>query len=882
MAFPAVFFLLALVLLASLAGGQTSVPSTTLDFGQVPMATYVTDTNYDAGAIGTLFLMVHKFLDLVQPNSFPHELLAKAMKQGFGVVNKDYHQAERVVLMLKIIYYELGFIVCAALGVVFLLLLPLVGCCLCMCRCCGNCGGEMHQRQRKNADCKRSCFGATLFLVTLVIAAGIVCAYVANHNVTNTIRQSETLLSSNFKDVRTLLNTTPGQIDYIVEKYNITKDRAVSDLDQVGPLLGQRIQSRLGTKVYPALQAALQMANVMSATRQALLDVNTSLSVLRDGTEKLQRNLTTVRNSLNATLNDPMCQRAQQCAAMSGQLVVLDIHADFSLLQDVSRELEQVNRLLDTNITAMVDKGYATFNDTPEIITQQTRNIAAGVKDLLDNVGASIKTTAKQLPIQLIVNNGTQYLEMGQALVHKHLPMVDQYDFYRKVVCIVLCSLAGLLSRMGLLGKYISDLSRTLYAQVIAKNTRECIVQYGKMNAVSSGVAFSFIFSWLLMLVVTFTFVLGGNVEKLFCQALADKNLFKFFDTPNLFKPKHLLPGVLFNKPDLNMTIEGVYSDCKMNKGIYSAFQLSNLFNLDSLLNMTQYTNDITSKFDPINANLSDMKLLEPSVKQSLLDFATTGIDKIDFSAFTAELNKGITKVDLLLFADELSEKANNLPQSGALANALRGHAASIRWIHYNQVVLLNSSMSTLNKSLNSLQRTSLALQSEITEVIDKLDTAQSLINNNASQVIIGETKTYMKTIIGYFESYVTWTKFSISNKVATCKPVSNLVDSVDIIACSYVMDSLNAFWFGLGWATVFLIPSIIFAVKLAKYYRRMDTEDVYDEDEHIPMTNMDFGSNGYQTRQSHGIDNPVAKSPYSGESWERCPRTLTPPRQAE
>ncbi|XP_075922046.1 prominin-1 isoform X3 [Petromyzon marinus] len=865
MAFPAVFFLLALVLLASLAGGQTSVPSTTLDFGQVPMATYVTDTNYDAGAIGTLFLMVHKFLDLVQPNAFPHELLAKAMKQGFGVVNKDYHQ---------IIYYELGFIVCAALGVVFLLLLPLVGCCLCMCRCCGNCGGEMHQRQRKNADCKRSCFGATLFLVTLVIAAGIVCAYVANHNVTNTIRQSETLLSSNFKDVRTLLNTTPGQIDYIVEKYNITKDRAVSDLDQVGPLLGQRIQSRLGTKVYPALQAALQMANVMSATRQALLDVNTSLSVLRDGTEKLQRNLTTVRNSLNATLNDPMCQRAQQCAAMSGQLVVLDIHADFSLLQDVSRELEQVNRLLDTNITAMVDKGYATFNDTPEIITQQTRNIAAGVKDLLDNVGASIKTTAKQLPIQLIVNNGTQYLEMGQALVHKHLPMVDQYDFYRWLVCIVLCSLAGLVVLFNLLGLMCGACG---YDKHATPTTRGCISNTGG-NFLMAGVAFSFIFSWLLMLVVTFTFVLGGNVEKLFCQALADKNLFKFFDTPNLFKPKHLLPGVLFNKPDLNMTIEGVYSDCKMNKGIYSAFQLSNLFNLDSLLNMTQYTNDITSKFDPINANLSDMKLLEPSVKQSLLDFATTGIDKIDFSAFTAELNKGITKVDLLLFADELSEKANNL--SGALANALRGHAASIRWIHYNQVVLLNSSMkytgarSTLNKSLNSLQRTSLALQSEITEVIDKLDTAQSLINNNASQVIIGETKTYMKTIIGYFESYVTWTKFSISNKVATCKPVSNLVDSVDIIACSYVMDSLNAFWFGLGWATVFLIPSIIFAVKLAKYYRRMDTEDVYDD--------MDFGSNGYQTRQSHGIDNPVAKSPYSGESWERCPRTLTPPRQAE
>lgn len=39
-----------------------------------------------------------------------------------------------------------------------------------------------------------------------------------------------------------------------------------------------------------------------------------------------------------------------------------------------------------------------------------------------------------------------------------------------------------------------------------------------------------------------------------------------------------------------------------------------------------------------------------------------------------------------------------------------------------------------------------------------------------------------------------------------------------------------NTFWFGLGGSSMFLIPAIIFAVKLSKYYRRMDTEDVYDE----------------------------------------------------
>ncbi|CAI9616261.1 unnamed protein product [Staurois parvus] len=47
-----------------------------------------------------------------------------------------------------------------------------------------------------------------------------------------------------------------------------------------------------------------------------------------------------------------------------------------------------------------------------------------------------------------------------------------------------------------------------------------------------------------------------------------------------------------------------------------------------------------------------------------------------------------------------------------------------------------------------------------------------------------------------------------------------------------------NAYWFSLGWCTIFFIPSIILSVKLAKYYRRMKTSDVYDApNDHLEMT---------------------------------------------
>lgn len=42
-----------------------------------------------------------------------------------------------------------------------------------------------------------------------------------------------------------------------------------------------------------------------------------------------------------------------------------------------------------------------------------------------------------------------------------------------------------------------------------------------------SSVGFSFIFSWVLMGVVVTTFVVGGNIEKLVCEPLANRQIFK-------------------------------------------------------------------------------------------------------------------------------------------------------------------------------------------------------------------------------------------------------------------------------------------------------------------------------------------------------------------
>ncbi|XP_067325069.1 prominin-1 isoform X7 [Anolis sagrei] len=851
-------------------------PSDALDFGFVPSKTYDTSAYHEPGAIGILFRIVHAFLYLVQPNYFPQDLIKKLAQQSFGSKPGDYQKPENVVLTLQAVYYEIGFIVCAAVGILFVLLLPLVGLCFCMCRCCDNCGGEMHQRQKKNADCQRGCFATVLFVATLLISVGVLFAYVANQHLTSQVRGAKKLVNSNFKDLKTFLNDTPAQIDYLVSQYNTTKKKALSDLNNVGPTLGSRVQEQLAREVRPALDAALTIAGAIRETKEALENVSVSVEVLQEGTERLHGNLTEVKGHLMNTLNDSACtavQAASTCNIIRNSLNQLDINANFSKLPGVSTQLAKVNEVLKIDLSSLVQKGYAAFNNTPDLVLDQTKNILADIKNVLEAVGSNITAFTKMLPVQKVLADFTIYLTQGEAYVQDHFPLVEQYDFYRWLGCLILCCMVILI----LVFYYLGLLCGTCgYDKNATPTTRGCISNTGG-NFLMAGVGFSFLFSWALMLIVMITFITGGNVEKLICEPFEDKTLFKILDTPYLLNRhwKHYLSGIILKNPNIDLTFEKVYSDCKENKGIYTTLQLENIFNIHDILNVSMYAEDVSLKIRHINVNLSNIVLLDEIGKKNLLDFSASGINEINFAAYLAEINKSVTKVDLLSFANDLEARADQLPK-GALENALKGHANNIRMIHSQQVVPLEQAMtvkkyvrarSTLNQSIRLLQKLSSELSGKVKNVIGAVDSAQNIINNNASSVIVQETKKYMGTIIGYFQQYAEWVKESITMEVATCKPIANVIDTaVDIFLCSYITDSLNAFWFGLGGCSLFLIPAIICAIKLAKFYRRMDTEDVYDDVESMPMKNLENGNNGYHKEHLYGIHNPIMTS--SVEQW--------------
>ncbi|XP_045330433.1 prominin-1 isoform X7 [Leopardus geoffroyi] len=837
--------LLGFLLLLELCGNTLSLGSRSSTEGaevlelELPATNYETKDSYKAGPIGGLFQIVHIFLRVVQPNDFPEDILRKILQKKFDL-STDYEKPENVVLTLKIIYYEIGVIICAVLGLLFVILMPLVGFCFGLCRCCNKCGGEMHQRQKKNGPFLRKCFAVSLLVISIFISIGIIYGFVANHHLRAQIEKTRKLADSNFRDLRTLLNGAPAEISYILSQYTTTKEKAFSDLDNVKSLLGGGIHAQLRPKVIPALDDIKAMAEAIKETKEALLNVNNTLKELKKSSAQLNTSLSDVKRDLEQSLNDPMCSAppvATTCNNIRTSLSQLDDNTNMDQLPSLDKPIDKINDILQTNLSSLVQQGYKSFNDIPEMVKNQTTDIISAlpyVKSTLNSIGSDIESIGEQIPIQDQLSNFMGYINDTETYIHRNLPTLEEYDSYRWLGGLVVCCLLTLVMIFYYLGLLCGTCG---YDRNATPTRRGCISNTGGIFLMV-GAGVSFLICWILMTIVVLTFVVGANVEKLLCEPYQNRKLFQVLDTPYLLNEnwKHYLSGMVFNKPDINLTFEQVYSDCKENKGIYATLKLENSYNISEHLNIQEHAGNISNDFQNMKVNIDNIVLLDEAGRKNLMDFSFSGIDAINYNIYLAELSKAPTKANLLSFADDLEVKANHLPH-GSLKQSLKNNAQTIRTIHRSEVIPLEQSMkygkarSSVYQSIKELQQKSSGLGMKVTNTLSSLDSAQDFLTTRISSVIVEESQKYGNTIVGYFERYLQWVKISITEKIAACKPVATALDSaVDVFLCSYIIDPMNLFWFGIGKATVFLLPALIFAVKLAKYYRRMDSEDVYED----------------------------------------------------
>ncbi|XP_059179877.1 prominin-2 [Centropristis striata] len=775
------------------------------------------DTEGKDSSAGFMAPFVQSFLNTVQPNPFPKDLILKLLKL------QDYKQVQSDQELLKeVLVYEVGFLVCVAIGIVYIVLVPVVGFFLACCRCCGNCGGKMYQKQTSSINCRRRTLYWTTFVTTVIILAGNICMFKSNEAVKVCVDQSQVKLNQTIDNIRSFLTAVPQQVNHVVNESFTTVEEVSRNLDAIGPQLGAEVKERFRGTLDPALNSVRLLDQETVNANLQLNTLNSSLAQLQSSTDRLQANVTNVRNQINQTLSKPNCIG---CNILQPELqnLKLDTSIDTSSLNEFQSALDEIKK---TNLKSQIKKVEDYFHSIPQRITNETKDVVQSSKQMLDNIKTQISQVTNNIPLSAL-NNVFETLNQAQRQIDMATSEVERAENIRWAVCVALSCVVLLVVVCSLLGLVLGPLGLSPKSNPTERSsTADCGGTFLMMSA-----GFSFLFSWLFMIAVLVLFLLGGNVYTLVCRPWSNGRLLEFIDTPGL------IPGLDIGSTlglKNNISISAIYSDCEKNQPLWTTLHLNELVNLDDLLNVSKYTQQIQQHFEDTDITLSSVTLLSPEVKNQLSSFPSKA-SSIDTTAFIQQMNS-ISSINLNTTAEKLDILANTQPNSD-IQKELQNGARDLRQIQADIETTIIPQLKNLNSTIKSLGSIVEKINGTVGEVLSNVGAAQDFLNTNTTQIVKTESRKFMDCQLSYFIMYADWANITITQQVGRCGPVAEAVDSVEFIVCSHMVESLNAFWFSLGWCLIFFIPSIIFVIKLAKYYRRMKYSDVYDD--HIPMNHI-------------------------------------------
>ncbi|KFM78678.1 Prominin-1, partial [Stegodyphus mimosarum] len=326
-----------------------------------------------------------------------------------------------------------------------------------------------------------------------------------------------------------------------------------------------------------------------------------------------------------------------------------------------------------------------------------------------------------------------------------------------------------------------------------------------------------FLISSALMVVTILLFVIGGNCQTFVCIPLFQPN----FEVLDQMKEK--LTSYHNDSIFKDMKPSKLLKDCNDNKGIIVALGLN-----------TSDPEKFLSKVDSGNSDEIDEKL-----KKALLEITSEIREKLH--QFTNDLNlKEMKDLPQKLQESLRSSKANISAFindiKAALAEDSNGDVSeTLRFVDESAADLF-SEVDEFEKKLNNFSTTLLNIYSEADNYKAKIREIEENLND-VEERLPKVIKTHLFQAVA---SSSGWT--DKMENVGRCYPFWLAFDIARTAICEFVVDPINGFWFGLGWALVFIIPTIFFSVKLSRYYLRMKYDDdpyIHDSGEAIPLEDM-------------------------------------------
>nr|AFP49904.1 prominin-2 [Ambystoma mexicanum] len=748
------------------------------------------------GSLGPLYNMVHIFLDAVQPNPFPSDLLRDALNNASSISTT------------KVVKYQAGYVVCAILAGIYLVAMVLTGLIFFVCRWRGKCGGQV-DRFNKNLIYKRNTFMAALLLTTILMLAGVACAFATNEMTTKEMDPSVRAIPSSLQGFRQLPPKITQAIEIIVSEFSVPKQLVIEDLKTVGQTIGNTITAKLNVTVIPLLMDAEKTAQDL----QALIP---HVRNLQDTTQSLQKRQVVLATALNdrrqnmtEVLSSDGCV---SCADALSRVSSLELGANFSKVPSVAAVLKNLQDAAKVNMIAIFQKAFQSFNNIPRMVDEKSADGIQSTLRALATAEHQVKSIASEFQIERYTASLSTSLLKVEKECTKYGEEVKRYDHYRWIVGIVLCCVVLLIIVCNIVGLSLGLWG--LYWQ--GDPTEDTSVGETGASILMSGAGLSFLFSWLLIALVLVTFVVGGNVQTLVCKSWSNGNMYKFLEEPGNLPPSMNLSNILGLKE--NMNISNAYQECSKGAPLWDILPLGENYDIEDALNISKYTGGFQKDIQNITIDLQEFILMKSIAQFWLGIFANSRIDHINYSLFTAEIQAPLVKTNLEEFSTQMETLAASQTNT-TIQTQLAGEARALRDLE-STVQAQAADVKKMNESVQFLAVIAPTVQTLTNRSQTDFVRMEEYLTVDTKTLLINEINCFVTKELGYFIQYVDWVNRTIMLHVASCQLVSASLDNARVALCENVINPWNGFWFSLGWCTLFLIPSIIFAVKTSKYFR--------------------------------------------------------------
>ncbi|EFX89151.1 hypothetical protein DAPPUDRAFT_95295 [Daphnia pulex] len=768
-----------------------------------------------------------------------------------------------------ILKHYAGVVAVAAIGLLLAAIIPIAGVFVCCCRCAGRCGAKEEPFEKRGDKCQRVILGLFLGVLLLLVAFGIICAFVSNANAQDGVNALPTALRHTTEDTATYFNHTRKEyVTLLTTNYRELEAAIAKALDDSGRLVTNELKHVSRAIAVDNLTA---IVSNLAEIRQNLANIEQDTGILQDRANQLQDGLLEVKRQLKQLLD--RCASQPICANFRQQYDLDSLSVDLQFQERIARNISQ---LITTGVESEVKRGRSALERISNDVQRAVGSTLPSFKQHLRSAGQSLERNSED--ISILMGRGVEMArsESIQESINTLQSYIDHYGQYRFYIDIGIASLVLLITLCFAFGLLCGCCGK----RPVDRYDDDFGTRATGASCLMSGVGLVFMTSFVLLVLTVVHFLVGVFGQNLSCDVLTrlgtgeepqQRELYDFIDRniPLTALNPH---GVV--KDDL-VTVSNIVKECHQNKTLYQMLKLERVLNVSSLGDPSRRLN-IESEVRRLTSNIrfNGVNLLSVEAKQQLRDFAASDLMRVNFTAYSILLEQNITSVNLQEMAAILNNTAVQVQQfEPNAANTLWDNAIFLSRLQKSELIPMKEAAQRLRKAAANLEERVRFNQSSLSEAIEMLigqaESAQTFLENKGPEQLSKLAVEFAKECERLIDQYVQRVTDHVLFKVGKCWPLSQAYNTTSAVICQQIFWPFNGFWASVGWCCLLFLPCVVLAMVLASLYRKTDpypgsiVEREYLYDAYADRDNIPLALNN---RDRRGI--PVPSNTRSGHAY--------------